>query len=487
MEKLEREFTAFWQKEALADHGSHILAAVSGGADSVCLLSLLDRHRQKLGIRISVFHFNHCLRQTAERDENFVKALCGKMSLPFYARRKDVAAFARDRHLSIEEAARLLRYEAAEEVMKESGADLLATAHQQMDQAETLLFSLCRGTGLDGLGGIRPRRERVIRPLLFASREGIEGYLKSIHQEYMTDETNADVEFSRNLIRLRILPLLRQQINSASVEHMAEAAEKVRSAGAYIEESVKKAYQSVLILENEKETILSVSQMLALHPFLQSEILHLAISRTAGSSKDISAVHVSDTLSILQGQSGRRISLPYELIAERSFDELRIAAFGGLQRTEAEIQKQEPKDLPAEKGAFVSKQMLTENKGRMSLDGPGDYRISLRLMEADEARINEKNIPQKGYTKWLDYDKIDEHVAFRFYREGDYFYFDETRKKSAKAYFQDKKLPEREQRTMLLMAENSHVLVFFPERISYVCRLTRSTKRILEIKVDSRQ
>ncbi len=476
--KMEREFVAFWQKESLAPPQSHVLAAVSGGADSVCLLRLLNALKDELGIRISVFHFNHCLRQTADRDENFVKTICDGFSLPLYVRRADVAACARERHLSIEEAGRLLRYEAAEEVMKECGAGLLATAHQQMDQAETLLFALCRGTGLDGMGGIRPKRGSVIRPLLFASREQIEGYLRAAEQDFVTDETNADERFSRNLIRRRVLPLLQGRVNPASAVHMAETAEQVRLANDFIMESVKKAYRDVLITENDKEAVLSVAGLARLDPFLQSEVVHFAIGRVAGSSKDISRVHVRDTLSLVQGISGRRIMLPYRLVAERSFDELRIAREDGERMQGGENTAGE---------VIVSKQMLTENNGFLTLDGPGGLEICLRVMEAGTDGISAKNIPQKGYTKWLDYDKINERVTFRGYREGDYFYLDETHKKSAKAYFRDRKIPVREQRQRLLMAEDSHALVIFPERISYKGRLTESTKWILEVEVKNGQ
>ena len=474
--EMENKAAAFWHQEALAEEGAHVLAAVSGGADSVCLLRLLLSLREKLGITLSVFHYNHCLRESAGRDEAFVKALCEEYGIPFYVQRADVKGFAEREHLSVEEAARLLRYQAAEKVMDEIGARALATAHQQMDQAETLLFSLCRGSGLEGMGGIRPRRDRVIRPLLWASRSEIEDYLKAVEQSYMTDETNADEGFSRNLIRGRVLPLLTERINANTVLHLAQAAEKCRSAYAYIQAETQKLYQSCLLRQSEGEAVFSVEALLRLDPFLASEIIRLAITRVAGSSKDVSGIHVEDTLALVHKQSGLQISLPYNLTAQRSFDELSVTRNEDAPEGE---KAQKEHDAPV----TVSKHRLTEGQGKMTITGPKGSQITLCLLQPGTSPLSEM-IPPKGYTKWLDYDKIEKHVTFRHPREGDYFYFDPLRKKSATAYFQQRKLPMRQREQMLVMAEDDRVLVFFPDRMSADVKLTEETVRILEVSVE---
>ena len=195
--------------------GDLILAGVSGGADSVCLFFLLLSLREKLSFEMAVIHVNHKLRETAERDESFVRQLCETHHVPFFAKCVDVAALAGKQGLSVEEAARKARYAAFYERAQLIGSGgripvRLALAHHENDQAETVLFHLFRGSSLTGLRGMKPVRQQedltVIRPMLCVNRQEIEDYLSAHHLSYVTDETNADNRYARNRIRNEILP-----------------------------------------------------------------------------------------------------------------------------------------------------------------------------------------------------------------------------------------------------------------------------------------
>ena len=187
----------------MAEAGDCIVAGVSGGADSVCMLHLLVRLQREIPFRLAVVHVNHGLRAEAGEDAVFVEKLCGDLRIPFYLREVDMAGYAAAHRLSGEEAGRLLRYRAFQEVLEEikSGdRGRIAVAHNADDRAETMLFHMFRGSGLKGLSSIRPVRESIIRPLLCVSREQIEAYLREERLDWREDATNGEDVYARNKI-----------------------------------------------------------------------------------------------------------------------------------------------------------------------------------------------------------------------------------------------------------------------------------------------
>ena len=191
---------------SLLPAGCTVLCAVSGGADSVCLLDLVRR----LGdVTVLCAHFDHGIRGAeSARDAAFVEALCKEWAVPFFPGRGDVPAYAAANGLSIETAAREMRYAFLERTAKEQGADVIATAHNLNDNAETILFRMARGTGLRGLTGIPARRGRIVRPLLHTPRRDIEEYLTARGIPHVEDSTNTETDAARNRIRLDVLPRL---------------------------------------------------------------------------------------------------------------------------------------------------------------------------------------------------------------------------------------------------------------------------------------
>ena len=188
----------------MAEAGDSIVAGVSGGADSVCLLLILCSLSRKLDLQLAVVHVDHGIRQEAVEDAAYVRQLCEEMKVPFFLVKKDVPRYAAARHLSLEEAGRQIRYQAFREAAKKlngRGAVKIAVAHNANDRAETMLFHLFRGTGLTGLGSIRPVRDGIIRPLLGLQRTEIEAYLEEEGRAYCKDKTNEEDTYTRNRIR----------------------------------------------------------------------------------------------------------------------------------------------------------------------------------------------------------------------------------------------------------------------------------------------
>ncbi len=201
------------------------IVALSGGADSVALLRLLLGQ----GIPLVALHCNFGLRgEEAERDEAFVRDLCQRLGVELHVKHFATRDYARERGISVEMAARELRYEWFEQMRGSLGCESIAVAHHREDQAETVLLNLCRGTGPRGLAGMRERNGHIVRPLLRCSKQELLDYLASLGQSYVTDSTNLQREALRNRIRLDVVPLLRD-VNPRAVEHIAETAELVRS------------------------------------------------------------------------------------------------------------------------------------------------------------------------------------------------------------------------------------------------------------------
>lgn len=219
------------------------LVALSGGADSVALLHTLCA----LGIKTEAAHCNFHLRgEESERDEQFCKELCQKLAVPLHIAHFDTTSYALMHHVSIEMAARTLRYSYFNNLCNDISANGICVAHHQDDSTETLLLNLLRGTGIHGLRGIMPRNGRVLRPLLCVGRQDIEQYLRALHQSYVTDSTNLIDDVKRNKIRLNVLPLL-QTINPSARKAIAQTAQHVAEACAFFDAAMEKAIQTITI------------------------------------------------------------------------------------------------------------------------------------------------------------------------------------------------------------------------------------------------
>ena len=229
------------EREIGLEAKSQVLIALSGGADSTALLLIM----KELGYRLEALHCNFHLRgEESNRDQAFVEELCKKQDVPLSVRHFNTEEVAKERGISIEMAARDLRYDWFREELKARKADCIAVAHHRDDQAETMLLNLVRGTGLRGLAGMQPKHDDIIRPLLCLSRKEILQYLESRGQSFVTDSTNLERTCQRNSIRLDLIPML-QSINPSAVEHLCLASDNVRESLAYYKKGIEAAFQEL--------------------------------------------------------------------------------------------------------------------------------------------------------------------------------------------------------------------------------------------------
>lgn len=297
--------------------GERVLCAVSGGLDSMCLLHMLDAWCRERGGQLTAAHFNHRLRgAAADRDEAFVREICGQWDIPLAVGRKDVREHAKREGLSLEEAARSLRYAFLRRAAAEAGCRRIYTAHHAGDNAETVLLNLIRGTGLSGLTGMDWQRDGLCRPLLNVTREELEAYAVQWKIPHMEDETNADPDAAaRNLLRLQVIPLLKE-LNPRAVEHICAAARRLREADRSLEADA--AERTAHVEVRDGRVTLSVDELAHATEAVRLRMLLRLFDLLGVGRKDIGAAHLNAILDLTRrtawGKEGR-LSLPHNVTA----------------------------------------------------------------------------------------------------------------------------------------------------------------------------
>jgi len=312
--------------------GDSIVVGLSGGADSVALLHVLMSLQAELGIsQISAVHVNHGLRgDAAASDEAFVCDLCSSLQIPLKIYQADVRGLSKKESMSIEEAGRKLRYFYMEEAVLGMKNAKIATGHHQNDNAETVIMNLARGSGLRGLCGIPPRNGKIIRPLLDISRIEIEKYMASHALKYITDASNLSHEYTRNCIRLEILPAIEKAVNPQVTQTIAKNATWLRADEEYLQTLAMEAFiLNRKVEDNNKaaEAILLDAAALATLPLpISSRVIRLAIRQIRlcqGHLSNITASHIYAVLELVQMKSGKEVRLP-GLVAYKEYSQIVI-------------------------------------------------------------------------------------------------------------------------------------------------------------------
>jgi len=291
--------------------GDGVVAAISGGSDSVCMLHLLCRVRENMGIKIYVAHINHMIRPTASRDEAFVKNLCEKWNIPFYSLHKNVAEIAKQEKISTELCGRNIRYAFFEEVLNKTGSRAVLTAHNKNDNAETFLMHLLRGSGSGGLSGILPVRDNICRPLLDFTKEEIENYLKEHNVPWVEDETNALSLYTRNIIRNEIMPLIKK-INPSAEDAILKASCYIKEDDNFLNSLADKA-------DAVSEKGINLEKFSSLPHPLQKRVIIKAL-KNAGF--EVSAVTIAAISSLADKQSGKSFVFPCGGKAVKEYGEI---------------------------------------------------------------------------------------------------------------------------------------------------------------------
>lgn len=298
--------------------GAKLIVGLSGGADSVALLHLLHSWQKEENWQITAVHIHHGLRgREADEDARFAEDFCASLGIPCVVKRYDVAKEAKLRRLGEEETGRILRYAAFREAAGEEGR--IAVAHHRKDQAETVLMRLCRGTGLTGLTGMSPVRGDICRPLLFCDREEIEQYCRENRLPWREDATNQQEKYTRNKLRLRILPLL-EEINPKAVAHIAETASLLAEEEDFLEQQAEAYFAQGKLPSAPEEIHLSREKLHALHPAMRRRVLRKAMANFL--QTDVSQAQIAALEDLLQKESGKSRDFPQGIRAENRYEAL---------------------------------------------------------------------------------------------------------------------------------------------------------------------
>jgi tRNA(Ile)-lysidine synthase len=485
MELLERVRRTI-ERECMLARGDAVVVGVSGGPDSLCLLHVLCRLRESYALTLHVAHLNHQLRGTeAETDAQFVARLAAEWGLPVTVESVDVAAFAHERRLALEEAARQARYAFLSCVARQVGAHKIAVAHHADDQVETVLMHWLRGAGLSGLRGMQPvtslrglrlgeeqdatahsRDLLLIRPLLEVPRSEIEAYCATHGLQPRFDRSNLDTTYYRNRLRHELLPLL-ETYNPRIREVILRSASLAAADYACLREQTEAAWGRVVRAENQQAISFRLRPWRVLPLAMQRSTVREAIHHLRRSLRNIDWVHVDNALQVLrEGGTGMAATLPSGLRAQLGYDEFMVADEG---------YEPPPPDLP----------LLRH--GELALRIPGvtplpesDWRITTRIVAPCDVE-DETLRPATRWQAYLDYDLTGKELRLRTRRTGDRFWplGLGDRPTTVNGFMTNAKVPRVWRDALPLLVSPTQMLWMPGWRIDERAKVTQDTRRVL--------
>lgn len=422
------------ERFSLLEKGNNITVALSGGADSMALLYALISLKDKLGITVTAAHLNHGIRgEEADRDEQFVKAQCEKLGIKCFCEYADIPKLSAEQGISTELCARNVRYEFLERV----STGLIATAHNADDNLETVIFNLARGTSLDGLCGIPPKRDRIIRPVLLCNRAEIEKYCSKNNIPYVTDSTNLSDDYTRNKIRHNIMPVLRE-INSNVSNCVLRTTRNLREDSELLE-GLAESYLS----DNAKGDTLSLENFSLLSLAVAKRVIKKFAENTV-SGISLESVHIEAIFEITR--NGGKTSIPKDYFANALNNKLFFT------KKSEHVQKKRFKVLLTEKN--------------------NDF------FEKDE-KVN--NLLLKNL---LDCDKIVGKSVVRTRQAGDKIRLaNRGCTKTLKDIYSECKIPVDERESIPVISDDKGVIWIYGIGVAHRCAVTKDSKRLLKIDV----
>lgn len=464
---IEQRVEDFLREHHLTNPRKPLLVAVSGGPDSVCLLHVLNVVKRETRIKLHVVHLDHQLRgKESVADAQYVLDLCHKLKIPVIIEQRNVRGYQKEHKLSLEEAAREVRYGFFAEVAESIGAEQVVVGHTLDDQVETILLNLLRGTGTRGLRGLQPvrhwqtsgKRLTIIRPLLEVSRKETAAYCRRHHLQPRTDATNRSLTPTRNRVRLKLLPLLKSY-NPDIIEALLRTARIAGDDIAFLEQTADRYYRKIAT-KQDTAVVFEKTALLKLPLAIQRLLLRRAIEDILGTLKDIEARHIEEMLELLNKPAGKRISLPYSLFFAVEYDRFLLGR---------ELDKFSPFPLLDSEYPLII-------PGARKIPG---WRIHTDVIE--KAHL----VDVDAFIACLDYDRVRGKLTVRPRRPGDRFQplgMDEEKKVGK--FMIDARVPRLWRMRVPIVCDDEKLLWVVGYRIDERVKVTESTKRVLRIKFE---
>lgn len=451
--------------------GDAVLVGVSGGADSVALLHVLVRLVPKFSLRLGIAHLNHGLRQEdSDRDAAFVADMAEKLGLPCYSEKKDVQQYRRQHRLSLEEAARQIRYAFYEEVSERHGFDKVALGHHADDNAELVLMYLFRGSGLTGLSGIPPVRDgKFVRPLIHASRADIAAFIADKQLTYVSDATNEDPQYLRNRIRHHLLPMLRSSYNPNIADTLNRLASIVRQEDAWLDDVSEPIFRKSLTELKDGEVTLSVPMLRAAHPGAQRRVIRKAIAEVKGNLRRITYAHAEAVQSLLEEKAADgKLNLPDQIRVMKTGDRLCFSK-GRL-------------SVPADAICFSH---TINNPGKVFIREIGASLCFSTIRKKNIAAFSgSERLPlREAVCNYFDMDTLSFPLTIRNFRPGDRFTpLGMTGSQKVKKYFINNKIPGAERTKCPILLCQGRIVWVVGHRMADFAKVTASTRNVLKVE-----
>ncbi len=445
------------EKYKLLEDTKTVLAAISGGPDSMAMLYSLYELRQEYGFRILVAHVNHGVRgEFAKRDQDFVQLISKELGLEYYTTNVDMVAYGKENKMTSEEAGRLLRYGFFRKILQENGGGRIAVAHNKNDQAETVLHRIIRGTGLDGLRAMTMINGDVIRPLLNITRDDIESFIEEKGIRTVVDHTNLQTVYTRNKIRLELIPYLRDNFNPNLVDSLYRLSEIAQSDLSVLEQEIEKKYNLIVKKRTNNSIIFKGKAFMEQDEGTARRVVRKAIFDLLGNLDGFGEVHIQNTIDLFRsGITGKAVDIGRDVSAMVSYDDLIIR-------------------IGQTKSQMMEKTILEIGENSLS-----EWKLIVSLEEA------ELDSDQNGYTTvYIDRDKVQGRIFIRPRKDGDRIKplgMEGTKK--VKDIFIDNKIP-REERSHIPIIEDKQGIIWIPgNAISRDYRVDSNTKSIFKITI----
>jgi tRNA(Ile)-lysidine synthase len=454
-------------RETIARHkmfepGDSVLVAVSGGPDSVALIHILNTISGEYSLRLAVAHLNHCLRgRESDRDAEFVAALAESFDWPFFLEKKDVRAFQRRRHLSPEEAARLVRYEFYDAVASQEPFNKIGLGHHGDDNAELVLMNLLRGSGPLGLSGIAPvRNNNIVRPLIGLKRSQILDYISEKKIAFLTDSSNMDLAYRRNKIRHHLIPELKKSYNPAIVDSLNRLGEILQAEDQWIDDAIEPVFSDCVLNRASEWISLALPGVSGLDLAAGRRIVRKAIFYVKKDLRRITFFHVDAVLELAKkGQAGSSLDLP---------DGVRV-----IKDTAALTIKKEDQ---ASGATVIDYRYTIAGEGTTLIK---EANIAIKLVEIGTAAL--PDFKKSGKSRaFFDRDCLRFPLVVRNFRPGDRFSplgVDGTQK--LKKYFSNNKIPAGQRKNCPLLLSEKKIIWVAGHRIDNSVKLGPETRRVL--------
>ena len=440
-----------------------VVVALSGGPDSICLLHILHTLKDELNISIVAAHVNHCLRgEAADNDEMYVKKICEELGIQCFVKREDVHRISKERGISCEMAGREVRYQFFEEVLHKINGNKIAIAHNANDQAETVLMRILRGTGLEGLVGIRPVRDNIfVRPIINLTRDEIENYCEINKLNPRIDKTNFENIYTRNKIRLELIPYIQKNFNSDVIEVLNRFSDTVKIDNEYINNVAKEKYNEYS--EISKEKIILKGQLFKEHEAILTRVIRIAIKNIKGDLNNLEKNHIYDIIDIQKKSTGKYIMLPSGIRVTNNYGDIYVYKEEKKHKVQ-KINKEVELNL-------LEENVLTNHKLKITLD----------IIKSKE----DIKFDKSPLIKYFDYDKIKGVIKLRYRKNGDKFMpFGMSGSKKLKDLFIDLKIPKERRDSIPLITFGDDIAWIVGYRISDKFKINKDTKSILKIKIE---